>query len=120
LASNPTVSCHGNQKTNWGAYCPLSFGAISSGDVAFDACSSGHTGFATFSSGDAGGVALSFGFADAVDSLARPHSSVPTSSATREVETHFAQSREASLTDASPVTRVDEADVVPNEDECSY
>jgi hypothetical protein len=55
-----------------------------------------------------------------VDSLARLHSSVPTSSATREVETHFAQSREASLTDASPVTRVDEADVVPNEDECSY
>ena len=50
-----------------GCILSLSFGAISSGDVAFDACSSGDTGFATFSSGDGGGVALSFGFAGAVD-----------------------------------------------------
>jgi hypothetical protein len=50
---------------------PLSFRAISSGDVTFDACSSGDSGFATFSAGDAGGVALSFGFAGAVDDLAR-------------------------------------------------
>jgi hypothetical protein len=99
---------------------PLSFRAISSGDVASDACSSGDPGFATFSAGDAGGVALSFGFAGAVDDLARLQSSVPTSSVTREVETDFAQNREAFLTDASPITGVDEADVVPNEDECSY
>jgi hypothetical protein len=49
--------------------------------------------------------------------MARFQSSVPTSSAAREVETDFAQNREASLADTSPITGVDEADLVPYEDE---
>jgi hypothetical protein len=46
-----------------------------------------------------------------------PQTSVPTASLPRDVGADFAQNREVSFTDASPITGVDEVDLVLDEDE---